>query len=141
VNQSQAKPSAVSAVQKKTIVAVDAANVVASPYDTNPLTTLWYGYEIKDLGSEYADYVRIEQGYVSKKLLTQYTLINPKTVAVRAEKGYFFATPSEISKCRGVSAKNAIVNVVGENGNWYFGSTTDENGKVLVGFVSKTVAY
>lgn len=137
----QTKQNHAPVVVKKTIVAVDKASVLVSPYDTNVSTTLWYGYEIKDIGSYYNGFITIEQGYISKNLLTQYNAIKAKTVKVQAEKGYFFSTPSASSVNRGNAVKGSVVSVVGESNGFYFGSTKDAEGKVLVGFISKTVAY
>jgi len=135
------KPQAAPVVQKKVIIAVDNANVLASPFvDSSVAATLWYGFEIKDSGN-HPDYASIDQGFVSKSLLATYTPITPKTVKIQAEKGYFFSTASSESTGRGFAAKDTLVQVVGESGDWYFGSTKDANGKILVGFVSKSVAY
>jgi len=123
----------------KTIVAVDQAPVLLSPYGSEITGTLWYGYEVKDQGSLYDGFVQIEQGYLSKNLLTQYAAIKPKAVNIATEKAYFFSIPHVDGKVRGTANKQAVVHVVGENNGFYFGSTTDVNGKVLVGFVSKTV--
>ncbi|MGC5326878.1 YHYH domain-containing protein [Brevibacillus sp. SYSU BS000544] len=140
---SKPKPTTPAApvVQKKTIVAVEKANVFASPYDSTPSTTLWYGYEINDLGSIYDGFVSIDKGYVSRSLLTQYIVIKPKTVKVQADKGYLLSIPVNTASARGFAAKNSVVYVVGENNGFYYGSTKDASGKVLVGFISKTVAY
>lgn len=89
----------------------------------------------------HSDFASIDKGFVSKSLLVTFTPITPKTVKIQAEKGYFFSTASSESTGRGFAAKNSLVQVVGESGDWYYGSTKDSNGKVLVGFVSKTVAY
>ena len=137
----KAKPQAAPVIQKKVIIAVDNANVLASPFiDSSVAATLWYGFEIKDSGN-HPDYASIEQGFVSKSLLVTYTPITPKTVKIQAEKGYFFSTASSESTGRGFAAEDTLVQVVGESGDWYFGSTKDANGKILVGFVSKSVAY
>ncbi len=129
------------AVQKKAIVVVSQANVYKLPDEnTDIVTTLWYGYEINDKGTN-PDFASIEQGFVSKKLITQYTVLSPKTVSIHVDQGYFFPIPSADSQSRGYAAKDAIVHVAGESGDWYYGSTTDVNGKVLVGFVSKKVAF
>lgn len=137
----QVKQKTAPAVTKKTIVAVDKAYVFSSPSDTNAVTSLWYGYEMKDLGSLYDGYLLIDQGYISKSLLTSYTIVKTKSVQVKSEKGYFFSTPSDTSAARGSAIKGATINVVGESGGFYYGSSKDANGKTLVGFISKTVAY
>ncbi|QDX93721.1 YHYH domain-containing protein [Brevibacillus laterosporus] len=138
-----AKPAvkATPVVQKKTIIAVDQAPVYSTPATTASVTTnLWYGYEVKDKGG-FTDFASIDQGYLSKTLLTQYNVITPKKVRIQADKGYFYATPSTESKARGSASLHAEVSVVGENQTWYFGSSKDSNGKVIVGFVSKSIAY
>ncbi|AIG26157.1 YHYH domain-containing protein [Brevibacillus laterosporus] len=128
-------------VQKKTIVAVDQAPVYSAPATSATVsTTLWYGYEVKDKGGS-AQFASLEQGYLSKTLLTQYTVISPKKVSIQADKGYFYATPSTKSKARGSAPLHAEVSVVGENQTWYYGSSKDSNGNVVVGFISKNVAY
>ncbi|MET3288796.1 UNVERIFIED_CONTAM: hypothetical protein ABID98_001366 [Brevibacillus sp. OAP136] len=137
----KSKQTVAPTVQKKTIVAVDKGYVFSSPYDSNAITSLWYGYEIKDLGSEYEGYAFIEQGYISKSLLAQYAVIKAKTVKVQADKGYFFSTPSASSLNRGYAVKGTAVTIVGEGNGFYYGSTKDANGNTLVGFISKTVAY
>ncbi|MFG0214952.1 YHYH domain-containing protein [Brevibacillus porteri] len=125
----------------KTIVAVDNANVYSAPsLDSVVTATLWYGFEIKASGTQ-QDFISMDQGYVSKTVVTSYTPITPKTVKIQGEKGYFFSTPSPESPGRGYAVRDALVQVVGERGDWYYGSTIDANGKVLVGFVSKGVAY
>ncbi len=100
---------------------------------------MWYGAEVTDLGSYDDAYIYVSQGYVSKSLLTQYTVIKAKTVTVAVDKAYFFSTPVATSKVRGTAIKTAVVNIVGESNGFYYGSTRDVNGKTLVGFVSKTV--
>lgn len=126
---------------QKTIVAVDNAKVYATPsVDSAVAATLWYGFEIKDSG-KLPDFVSMDQGYVSKNLLFTYSSLTPKAVKIHAEKGYFFSTASSESSGRGYALKDTLVQVVGESGDWYYGSTKDANGKVLVGFVSKSVAY
>ncbi|MGG0753864.1 YHYH domain-containing protein [Brevibacillus laterosporus] len=128
-------------VQKKTIIAVDQAPVYSSPATSASVaTTLWYGYEVKDKGGS-NDFASIDQGYLSKTLLTQYNVISPKKVSIQVEKGYFYATPSSKSKARGSAPLHGEVSVVGENQTWYFGSSKDSNGNVIVGFVSKSIAY
>ncbi|AYK07659.1 YHYH domain-containing protein [Brevibacillus laterosporus] len=128
-------------VQKKTIVAVDQAPVYSAPATSATVsTTLWYGYEVKDKGGS-TQFASLEQGYLSKTLLTQYTVISPKKVSIQADKGYFYATPSTKSKARGSAPLHAEVSVVGENQTWYYGSSKDSNGNVVVGFISKNVAY
>ncbi|WP_068793126.1 YHYH domain-containing protein [Brevibacillus laterosporus] len=128
-------------VQSKTIVAVDQAPVYSAPATSATVsTTLWYGYEVKDKGGS-AQFASLEQGYLSKTLLTQYTVISPKKVSIQADKGYFYATPSTKSKARGSAPLHAEVSVVGENQTWYYGSSKDSNGNVVVGFISKNVAY
>ncbi|EJL46718.1 MULTISPECIES: YHYH domain-containing protein [Brevibacillus] len=141
------KPPAAKPVQQpkpvapKVIVAVEQANVFAAPSADSPVTTtLWYGFELVDSGT-HPEFVTIGQGFVSKKVITSYTPITPKTVSIHAEKGYFFATPSAESRGRGYAVQHALVQVVGEHGDWYYGSTQDAQGNVLVGFVSKSVAY
>ncbi|MCM3144050.1 YHYH domain-containing protein [Brevibacillus sp. MER 51] len=125
----------------KTIVAVDNANVYSAPsLDSIVTATLWYGFEIKASGTQ-PEFIAMDQGYVSKTVVTSYTPITPKTVKIQGEKGYFFSTPSTESPGRGYAVRDALVQVVGERGDWYYGSTIDANGKVLVGFVSKSVAY
>ncbi|AWX58903.1 YHYH domain-containing protein [Brevibacillus sp. MS2.2] len=125
----------------KTIVAVDNANVYSAPsLDSVVTATLWYGFEIKASGTQ-PEFISMDQGYVSKTVVTSYTPITPKTVKIQGEKGYFFSTPSLESPGRGYAVKDALVQVVGERGDWYYGSTIDANGNVLVGFVSKSVAY
>ncbi|KMZ43680.1 MULTISPECIES: YHYH domain-containing protein [Bacillales] len=125
----------------KTIVAVDNANVYSAPsLDSVVAATLWYGFEIK-ASSTQPEFISIDQGYISKTVVTSYTPITPKTVKIQGEKGYFFSTSSAESPGRGYAVKDALVQVVGEHGDWYYGSTVDANGKVLVGFVSKSVAY
>lgn len=125
----------------KTIVAVDNANVYSAPsLDSVVTATLWYGFEIKASGTQ-PEFIAMDQGYVSKTAVTSYTPITPKTVKIQGEKGYFFSTPSTESPGRGYAVRDALVQVVGERGDWYYGSTIDANGKVLVGFVSKSVAY
>ncbi|GED67261.1 hypothetical protein BRE01_09630 [Brevibacillus reuszeri] len=137
----KAQQKAAPVIQKKVIVAVDSANVFSAPSaDSSVAATLWYGFEIKDSGM-HSDFASIDKGFVSKSLLVTFTPITPKTVKIQAEKGYFFSTASSESTGRGFAAKNSLVQVVGESGDWYYGSTKDSNGKVLVGFVSKTVAY
>ena len=129
------------ALPQKTIVAVDNAKVYSTPsVDSTVATTLWYGFEIKDSG-KLPDFVSMDQGYVSKNLLFTYSSLTPKAVKINAEKGYFFSTASSESTGRGYALKDTLVQVVGESGDWYYGSTKDANGKVLVGFVSKNVAY
>lgn len=44
--------------------------------------SLWYGFEISDQGSTDERYVKIEQGYVSKLLLTPYTVTQAKAVKI-----------------------------------------------------------
>ncbi|ASJ56388.1 hypothetical protein BP422_24155 [Brevibacillus formosus] len=125
----------------KTIVAVDNANVYSAPsLDSVVTATLWYGFEIKTSGTQ-PEFISMDQGYVSKTVVTSYTPITPKAVKIQGEKGYFFSTPSTESPGRGYAVRDALVQVVGERGDWYYGSTIDANGKVLVGFVSKSVAY
>lgn len=125
----------------KTIVAVDNANVYSTPsIDSTVSATLWYGFEINAQGT-HPDFVLIDHGYVSKTVITSYTPMTPKTVTIQAEKGYFFSTPSSESTGRGYAGRDALVQVVGERGEWYYGSTVDTSGNVLVGFVSKSVAY
>ncbi|UIO42385.1 YHYH domain-containing protein [Brevibacillus brevis] len=125
----------------KTIVAVDNATVYSAPsLDSDVAATLWYGFEIKASGTQ-PEFISIDQGYISKTVVTSYTPITPKTVKIQGEKGYFFSTPSTESPGRGYAIKDALVQVVGERGDWYYGSTVDANGKALVGFVSKSVAY
>ncbi|MBY0084794.1 YHYH domain-containing protein [Brevibacillus brevis] len=125
----------------KTIVAVDNANVYSAPsLDSVVTATLWYGFEIKASGTQ-PEFIAMDQGYVSKTVVTSYTPITPKTVKIQGEKGYFFSTPSTESPGRGYAVRDALVQVVGERGDWYYGSTIDANGKILVGFVSKSVAY
>ncbi|MCC8433296.1 YHYH domain-containing protein [Brevibacillus sp. M2.1A] len=125
----------------KTIVAVDNANVYSAPsLDSVVTATLWYGFEIKASGTQ-PEFIAMDQGYVSKTVVTSYTPITPKTVKIQGEKGYFFSTPSTESPGRGYAVRDALVQVVGERGDWYYGSTIDGNGKILVGFVSKSVAY
>ncbi|MGM0710417.1 YHYH domain-containing protein [Brevibacillus parabrevis] len=137
VKKEQPKP----VVVPKIIVAVDQANIFSAPFADSAVTgTLWYGFELVESGN-HPEFISIQQGYVSKKVITTYTAITPKTVQIQAEKGYFFSTPSAQSTGRGSAAKGALVQVVGENGDWYYGSTQDAQGKVLVGFVSKSVAY
>ncbi|MGN7469103.1 YHYH domain-containing protein [Brevibacillus sp. SAFN-007a] len=134
--QAQPKP-----VLPKVIVAVDQANVFTAPSaDSSVAATLWYGFELVDSGTHPA-FVTIGQGFVSKKVITSYTPIPPKVVSIHADKGYFFSTPSAESRGRGYAVKYALVQVVGEHGDWYYGSTQDAQGNVLVGFVSKSVAY
>lgn len=129
------------ALQQKTIVAVDNAKVYSTPsVDSTVAATLWYGFEIKDSG-KLPDFVSMDQGYVSKNLLFTYSSLTPKAVKIHAEKGYFFSTASSESTGRGYALKDTLVQVVGESGDWYYGSTKDANGNVLVGFVSKSVAY
>lgn len=139
------KASAPSAQPKvlpsKTIVAVDNTNVYSAPsLDSAVTATLWYGFEIKASGT-HPEFIPMDQGYVSKTVVTSYTPITPKTVKIQGEKGYFFSTPSSESLGRGYAVRDALVQVVGERGDWYYGSTIDANGNALVGFVSKSVAY
>ncbi|RNB78117.1 YHYH domain-containing protein [Brevibacillus nitrificans] len=145
---SQPKPSTVKpapaqtatpVVQMKTIVAVDQAKVVAYPNSTEAVSALWYGFEISDEGSYDDQFVKIAQGYVSKLVLTQYTVTQAKTVTIATDKAYFFATPVATSTVRGSTIKNTLVQVVGESNGFYYGSSKDANGKILVGFVAKTV--
>ncbi|MGG1659073.1 YHYH domain-containing protein [Brevibacillus sp. NRS-1366] len=135
----KAQPQVV--LPKKTIVAVDNTNVYSNPSaDSTVTATLWYGFELKDTGN-LPDFVTLDQGYVSRNLLFTYSSITPKAVKIHAEKGYFFSTASSESIGRGYALKDTLVQVVGESGDWYYGSTKDANGNVLVGFVSKSVAY
>ncbi|MED4585790.1 YHYH domain-containing protein [Brevibacillus choshinensis] len=126
-------------VQQKTIVAVDQATILAYPNSTESTGTLWYGFEINDLGSADEKFVKIEQGYVSKLLVTQYTVAQAKIVTIATDKAYFFATPIASNQVRGSAIKGTLVQVVGESNGFYYGSTKDANGKILVGFVAKTV--
>ncbi len=126
-------------VQKKTIVAIDQANVLEHPNNLQVVTTLWYGYEVKDQGSLFEGFILLDQGYLSTSVLTNYDVIKSKGLKVAAEKAYFFPVPNATSKARGSASKHAVVNVVGERDGFYYGSTKDANGKTLVGFVSKTV--
>ena len=58
---------------------------------------------------------------------------------VAVTKAYFFSAPTASSKVRGSANQHAVVHVVGESNGFYYGSTTDAAGRVLVGFVAKTV--
>jgi hypothetical protein len=128
------------AVETKVIIAVDQANVLHSPADASQIaTTLWYGYEVTDQGSTYEGYVKLEQGYIAKTLLVEYVVSKQTTVTIATDKGYFFSAPASASQARGSANKGAVVYVVGEAEGFYYGSTVDANGNVLVGFVSKSV--
>ncbi|WP_139489456.1 YHYH domain-containing protein [Brevibacillus dissolubilis] len=127
-------------VVKKTIVAVDNANVFSYP-STDPSYvsgSLWYGAVVVDQGG-YPDFYNTQYGYVPKTVLTSYTVSKPQVVTVQSDKGYFFNTAATGSKSRGYALKGTQVNVAGHAGNFFYGSSTDANGKVLVGFISKTV--
>ncbi|MDH4619667.1 YHYH domain-containing protein [Brevibacillus sp. AY1] len=127
-------------VQKKVIVAVDQAPVRYSPNEASQVAaTLWYGYGVSDLSGATDGYVNIDQGYLAKTLLVEYVVSTPSTVTIATDKGYFFSIPDSTSKARGSANKGTIVHVVGEANGFYYGSTVDGNGDVLVGFVSKSV--
>ncbi|MGD8192044.1 YHYH domain-containing protein [Brevibacillus ginsengisoli] len=130
------------------IVAVDNATVYSEPQAVEVYEKGYmdYGSLAYDQGSYYEGWSYLSfadgsYGYVSKNLLTQYKVIAAKQVTVRGEKGYLFNIPSDKGKVRGVFSKNAKVNVVGENGNFYFVSTVDYKGNPLKGFISKSVSW
>lgn len=126
--------------QKFVIVAVDQAHVRYSPNEeSQEAATLWYGYEVSDQRATTDGYVKIEQGYLAKSLLIEYVVSKPGTVTIATDKGYFFSIPDSTSQARGSANKGTIVHVAGEANGFYYGSTVDGNGNVLVGFVSKSV--
>lgn len=133
------------APKQKAIVAVENASVYNFPDVLNAsMKKLAYGHEINDLGGTRGwntILVNGMTGYVKKTHTTLYTPIKEKAIIIRADKGYLFPIPNANSKARGSGKKGALLKAIGEYGKWYYVKSTDAEGKVWNGFISKTVAW
>lgn len=74
--------------------------------------------------------------HLNRNLTTSYQVIKAKTVSVRAQKAYLFNTPSTNGYSRGPVDKGEKLNVIEQNGSFWF--VKGSNGH---GFITKTVAY
>ncbi|MEJ8547530.1 YHYH domain-containing protein [Brevibacillus borstelensis] len=129
------------------IIAVQSAVVYIQPvqHDDYVIGQLEYGAIAQDHGSldewitfHFAD-GRI--GYIPKTVITQYESIQPKNITVQVDKAYVFPTPSSAGNANGSLTKNATVQALGKNGEWYYISATDNEGHPVKGFISGTVAW
>ncbi|USG68470.1 YHYH domain-containing protein [Brevibacillus ruminantium] len=129
------------------IIAVDKATVYIQPvqHEDYVIGQLDYGVIAQDQGSieGWVTYHFVDGriGYIPKTVMTTYEAITPKTITIQVEKAYVFSTPSTTGNANGSLAKQATVQALGKNGDWFYISATNAEGQTIKGFVSSTVAW